>query len=342
MSLANGLTETRNDFAQSASALEYLRDDVEAFIDLEALDPTLPAAYHRVLESVYGLCASIVECERSGFTREDIVAVLEPVRRIHAESPFVRRLQEWPRGYPGDFETVEYLCAGRCQAEKDTLAALCEIYALSRSIAQQHRNKVQHQAARTVETLFAHPGTAKILSIACGSSPDMRTIAPHLRSFLGELWLNDSDDDALALSTASLSCIRERCRVLPGNALRVVKRLTLQHAASFDLVLAGGLFDYLPDKQAAYLIEHACKLVKPGRVFYFTNIASGNPYRPLIEYSAIGFSSSALKTMCAGCVHRAASAPTRCALLGTRRDSRCSSRCNGEEHGLLAYSIETH
>jgi hypothetical protein len=24
----------------------------------------------------------------------------------------MRRCQEWPRGYPGDFETIEYLTAG--------------------------------------------------------------------------------------------------------------------------------------------------------------------------------------------------------------------------------------
>ena len=48
--------------------------------------------------------------------------------------------------------------------------------------------------------------------------------------------------------------------------------------------LAGGLFDYLPDEHATYLIKHAWSLLEPGGVFFFTNIARGNPYRPLIEY----------------------------------------------------------
>ena len=69
----------------------------------------------------------------------------------------------------------------------------------------------------------------------------------------------------------------------PGNALKVVRK-TAQLGAIFDLVLAGGLFDYLPDRQAAYLIQHACSLLRRGGTFFFTNIARGNPYRPLIEY----------------------------------------------------------
>ena len=31
---------------------------------------------------------------------------------IVAGSPFVARAQDWPRGYPGDFETIEWLWSG--------------------------------------------------------------------------------------------------------------------------------------------------------------------------------------------------------------------------------------
>ena len=69
-----------------------------------------------VLALVHQICDSILACEEAALTREEIVEIREPVRRIHARSPFVARLQQWPRGYPGDFETVEYLCSvcGSC------------------------------------------------------------------------------------------------------------------------------------------------------------------------------------------------------------------------------------
>jgi SAM-dependent methyltransferase len=260
-----------------------LREGVDAFVALEESEARAQALYHLVLSAVHQICASIVACEEAGLTREQIVRVLEPVRRIHARTAFVRRLQEWPRGYPGDFETVEYLCSGRSRADGGTIEDICETYSLTRSIAQQHRNKVQHQAARIMRTLLEHPGTARVFSIACGSCPDLRQIAAHLPSLLGELWLNDSDPEALTFSARALARVHGRVHLRPGNAIKVARK-TSQLGPIFDLVLAGGLFDYLPERQAIYLIEQAWALVKPGGVFFFTNIATGNPYRPLIEY----------------------------------------------------------
>src|SRR6185369_14241656 len=117
-------------------------------------------------------------------------------------------------------------------------------------------------------TLLEHPGTARVFSVACGSCPDLRRIAAHLPSLVGELWLNDSDNDALMFSARALAGVRPWMHLRPGNALKVVRR-TAQLGRHFDLVLAGGLFDYLPDKQAIYLIEHAYALLKEGGTFFF-------------------------------------------------------------------------
>ncbi|MEA2571233.1 MAG: extracellular factor 3-hydroxypalmitic acid methyl ester biosynthesis protein [Acidobacteriota bacterium] len=269
--------------SRSEDEVDALRALVRTFVALEGETAGRQELYHRVLAVVHQLCAAIVACEQAGYTRAEIVEVLEPVRRIHARSPFVKRLQDWPRAYPGDFETVEHLCSATNRAEEGTLPWFCESYALSRSIAQQHRNKVQHQAARIMRTLLDHPGSARVLTIACGSCPDLRRIAAHLPSLLGELWLNDNDADALSFSARALAPIRDRSHYRPGNALKVVRKIA-QLGPIFDLVLAGGLFDYLPEKHAIYLIEHSYSLLKQGGAFFFTNIAAGNPYRPLIEY----------------------------------------------------------
>lgn len=263
--------------------LSNLQREVDAFLALEGSEAAHPELYHRVLAAVHRLCASIVVCEEAGIGRQAIVDVLEPVRRIHAQAPFVRRLQEWPRGYAGDFETVEYLCSGARRRREMTIPGICEAYSLTRSIAQQHRNKVQEQASRILRALLEHPGTARIFSIACGSSPDLRSISAHLPALLGDLYLNDSDADALAFSAGALQSVAERCHTRLGNAIKVARRME-QDGKRFHLVLAGGLFDYLPEKAAIYLIEHAWSLLEQGGTFFFTNIAEGNPYRPLIEY----------------------------------------------------------
>lgn len=261
-------------------AVDELRRDVANFMELERAQLPESEVYHRLLAVVHQICASILGCERAELTRDEIVHILEPVRRVHARSPFVARLQQWPRGYPGDFETVEYLVAGENHAQ-DLLARSCEAYALSRSIAQQHRNKVQHQSARIMRTMLANPGRTRIASIACGSCPDFRNLRDHLPALAGEIWLSDMDGDALKFSREALSGLEEHLHFVQGDALSTTRRLA---RGTFDLVLSGGLFDYLEDRSAALLIQMSYRLLAEGGVFFFTNIAAGNPYRTLIEY----------------------------------------------------------
>ena len=271
----------REFYRSQESAREDLRTRVKEFLALEESGLREEHLYHRVLASVHQICAAILACEEAALTRDEILRVLAPVREIHSRSPFVARLQQWPRGYPGDFETVEYLCSGENRAEEGTLARSCEAYALSRSIAQQHRNKVQHQAARIMRTMLANPRGSRIASLACGSCPDLRMILDQLPSLAGEFWLNDIDEGAITFSRAALKPIREHCHFRQGDAVSIARSLP---RGAFDLVLAGGLCDYLNARVATLLIKMAYNLLAPGGTFFFTNIAAGNPYRPLIEY----------------------------------------------------------
>jgi len=262
-------------------AYTRLHGAVERFTDLAALTDAVPQKlYHEVLASVHEICAAIVDLEECGVSRDEIVDMIGPVRAIHARSPFVRRLQSWPRGYPGDFETVEYICNAVNYAPFGSVEYFCEQYSLTRGIAQQHRNKVQLQAARILQTIGRHPRSSKIFSIACGSCPDLRSL-PQLAALAGEIWLNDNDQGALDFARSQLEDLGDRIHLAPGNALQVARTLNER----FDLVLAGGLFDYLPRRAAVLLIRlvHE-RLLAPGGTFFFTNIAAGNPYRPLIEY----------------------------------------------------------
>jgi extracellular factor (EF) 3-hydroxypalmitic acid methyl ester biosynthesis protein len=272
--------------AQITRALDRLTAAGARFVELErdAHEVTEWKLYHEVLAAVHEICAAAVDCEMAGVEREDIIGVLGEVRRIHARSPFVDRLQRWPRGYPGDFQTVEYICRAENRARRQTIEYQCEQYALTRGIAQQHRNKVALQTRRIIDTMLEKPRNSRIFSMACGSCPDLRSI-PRIEEIAGELWLNDSDTDALAFAMGELPQIHERIKVVPGNVVRVAKRIAVRTEERFDLVLAGGLFDYLPEETAIYLIETALNgLLLRGGTFFFTNIASGNPYRPLIEY----------------------------------------------------------
>jgi len=100
-----------------------------------------------------------------------------------------------------------------------------------------------------------------------------------------EIFLNDNDEEALAFSLAKLKQLGDRIRTVHGNVFR--NRNLLRDLGKFDLVLAGGLFDYLNERQATFLIKIGIdKLLDSSGIFAFTNIAKPNPYRIWMEYCA--------------------------------------------------------
>jgi extracellular factor (EF) 3-hydroxypalmitic acid methyl ester biosynthesis protein len=265
-----------------ATALERLDDAVSDFVAIEAATTrSYQQLHHDALSVLHRICSAVLDCEEAGGEREEIVSVLEPVRRIHSRSPFVRRLQSWPRGYPGDYETVEYIHRGENGAPESTIERHCEAYSLNFPIAQQHRNKIRHQSNAIVQTLIERR-RPRILAMACGGCPDFREVLPQLERSRAELWLNDADPSALEFASKRMAAIGDRLHFEPGNALQLMRRW--MRGPSFHLILAGGLFDYLQERHAVFLIENAWKLLSRGGTFFFTNIATGNPYRALIEY----------------------------------------------------------
>ncbi|HWS72643.1 MAG TPA: class I SAM-dependent methyltransferase [Thermoanaerobaculia bacterium] len=264
-------------------ALERVALEAARFVRLENSTLTAAQLHHAALSAVHGICAAILRAEESGCIAEDIVDVLGPVREIHARSPFVSRLQAWPRGYPGDFETVEPICRGENTAPADSGVALqCEAYSLNFPIAQQHRNKVRHQAQQIARVLFDKKTKGRILAIACGGAPDFREVLPLLKRRRVEIHLNDADPAAIAFAKAKLDDIAGKCRWHEGNALELFRHW--RRLPPFDLILAGGLFDYLKDRAATFLLHQAYGQLAEGGVLFFTNIAEGNPYRALISY----------------------------------------------------------
>lgn len=259
-------------------------DEAIAHFTAVAATPQASGRYHRYCAALHGLMAAI---DRASLTlsAEVIHGRLAGVRRITAASPLAWRLQNWPRGYAGDFETIEMMCRADSANLLQGIARCTEEWALNCPPVQQHRNKIRRQAALMMETLLnASPeAPAKVLSIACGPSRDVRLLAPLAHACHGEIWLNDGDADALEFSASKLDAIPIRCHFHHGNIFRVYK--TLAAAGPFDLVLAGGLFDYLTDRQASHLINRADEqLLKRGGRFFFTNIVAGHGYRGCMEH----------------------------------------------------------
>lgn len=268
------------------SPIEALRRDVSGFASLEhhVSGSSSELLFHRVVSAIHQLCLRIADCENTGVAREDILRVLDPAREIHARSALISRLQNWPRGYPGDFETIEYLSSEARREAARTVEGACEYYAITCAAAQQHRNKIRHQADILRQTIASIP-SARILILACGGCPDVELAVGSPIEGEFELVLNDADADALSYARRRLAHIQEHISERKSDVLRLLR----QHASlgTFDLIVAGGLFDYLSDKQVVCILRTAmCGLLRPRGRFFFTNIAHRNPYRLWMSYLA--------------------------------------------------------
>ncbi len=267
--------------ARELPAFLQLKAAVAEFRGLEATFGKDEAAnHHMVVSQVHALLAAILELENLGVDKEAIHTAVAEVLRLHAASPIIARMQNWPRGYAGDYQTVEIVLSGQCVSPKGTLAYHLERYVLDCPASQQHRNKVVAQAELIRSTIAANPD-ANILIVACGGCPDLKLLSRELKTFRGQLWLNDIDKDALERSTAQVARVCPDVKSVPGNVVELLR--DAKSLPKFDLVVAGGLFDYLEDRVARFVIKCAYSCLRPSGRFFFTNIGK-NPYRPWMEY----------------------------------------------------------
>jgi len=236
--------------------------------------------FHQVSGWIHDISAEILFLERQGITKETIKSRLTDVRKVHAAAPWVQRLQKWPRGYQGDFETIEKMASGATSFEVDTVPKIIEKVALNSIAAQQHRNKLIHQERRIRD--FASRN-CNIFSIACGGSLDAISALSELSASAGDYYINDIDEEALNLSSHRLESLGSRLKVERGSIVDVFRSRQL---GQFGSILAGGLFDYLPEKIAVFVVRQAIAHLEPGGEFFFTNIREGNLFRPWIEYLA--------------------------------------------------------
>ncbi len=266
--------------------MEKLRQSVANFVSLENLiTDGNSQLFHKVVAGMHDLCFYILEAEKNNVSRAKIEEIIKPARDIHSRSVFVKRLQDWPRKYPGDFETIEYICSLENKSVYGKIEYYIEEYALNSAIAQQHRNKVQRQSGIILDALLNGQTTQKILSVGCGGSRDFYNIEKYINNVQCEIVLHDIDSDALELSKKRLNDFRGSVQLVKGNFLQSLRKIEM--LGPFDLILAGGLFDYLSDKHISFFLKHAFnKLLNQTGTLFFTNIKTGNPYKVWQEYLA--------------------------------------------------------
>jgi len=273
-----GLTRT----SSGGEAGRALHRAAERFTGLPARGPE-GELYHQTLAALHGLLACAAAAVEAGLSDAEMRAATAAARELCRRcSRTLAHTQRWPRGYPGDFELIERLLDGEPGGDAGALDRALETCVLQLPIVWQHRAKVAWQAG-LVRRRLGGSDAIRVLSIGCGGARDLLLLAPHELGRL-EVVLNDLDADALTLSTARLAGGVRRLTCIRGNALRSTTKMRAE--GPFDVILVGGLLDYLPERAARTLLRHAGQMLKPEGLLGATNIAAANPWRLMLQLLA--------------------------------------------------------
>jgi extracellular factor (EF) 3-hydroxypalmitic acid methyl ester biosynthesis protein len=249
---------------------------------LKKLDNNVAAAVtidSRSLKLFFQYFKALVNDLEISTQREDIINLIPNIRNIAATSPFVNKAQQWRRGYQGDFEAIGHLISGQNKAVPGTTGHLMEDFFLTSDICKQHIEKVQYQSALIKKVVEGNP-LATILSIGCGTSEDVRFNIDLIKGSQIDITIVDADKDALACSMQNLEAIKYNVSAVHGNIYKIARTLKQQ----YDLVIIGGVFDYLSDNAIIRVLSSLKHNLAPGGKLFFTNIKHCNPYRIYMEY----------------------------------------------------------
>lgn len=245
--------------------------------------PSHISAYHDLMAAVHGFISAAHAAEMKGLPIEEIKAVTaEPQALCRQASSILAHAQRWPRGYPGDFTMIERLIDGQPQGREDSAERLFDQAVLNLPIVEQHRAKIAWQASCVRDALSGRDDL-RVLSVACGGARDLMLLdTVHLGRL--KVVLNDVDADALALATTRLAPRVAALQSVHGNVMRRLTRLRL--LGPYDVIIVGGLLDYLPQRPAAALVAKLVHLLDVGGRLAATNIAAGNPWQLFLELLA--------------------------------------------------------
>ena len=243
---------------------------------------------------------------------EEIASRLEPdLRPVHIHftrrnlhslllcSPFSYRTFYKPLGYAGDYEMVNMILQTPYEGAS-LFAKLVNAWFLNQLPAQAHRNRIKmlketlrEEMARVMRTKGR---SARIFNLGCGP-------ATEIAEFLSEeevcdnasFTLLDFNEETIQHTSSALNDLCKR--LSRQTAIQMQKRSVqqlLKDAAKpgaglaqekkYNFLYCAGLFDYLPDRVCAQLINLFYQWLAPGGSLLVTNVDGTRPFRNKLEF----------------------------------------------------------
>ena len=128
---------------------------VESLAKLDELFVSLESMFTKLSkQDVYLLTACLTYfsignfsiARERGWNADNIRTLIPNVWRIHRGSRFIKHMQDWPKGYPGDYQIVNMIVDRNDETQEFNLSSVLGSLAINSVIAQQHREKINEQS----------------------------------------------------------------------------------------------------------------------------------------------------------------------------------------------------
>jgi len=275
---------------RSAPARDRLEMEARAAHEIgRAMVPAFDAMHER-LESVAGSIEAELRPVHQNFAKRQ----LHPLVMC---SPFVYRTYHKPLGYAGDYEMVDMIM--RDPYEGGSLfARVVNLWFLSQWPARAHRNRISHLKGLLKEETQRGAGRGqptRVLNLGCGPARELQEfLAEEVLCEHSQFSLLDFNEETIQHTSRVLEELKRRYG--RSTPIQIQKR-SVQHVLKdgarpvvdapngrYDLIYCAGLFDYLPDRTCAQLMNVFYDWLAPGGLLTATNVEDCKPFRHMLEF----------------------------------------------------------
>jgi SAM-dependent methyltransferase len=193
-----------------------------------------------------------------------------------------------PRGYAGDFMTIELMYRNK-PSGTGRLGALidrCFLELPPPRAARNRRTILSKEIMAAVERAKAKNRPARIASLACGPAREMFDVFEQLPDpNLMQCTLVDMDQQALNFveQLRDERGLADNVRLVKENLIFMAARRSKMAVEDQDLIYSVGLIDYFTDQFVIRLIDYIYDLLEPGGRVILGNFHPRNPGRAMMD-----------------------------------------------------------
>lgn len=196
------------------------------------------------------------------------------------------RLYSKPRGYGGDYSALELIYGDEPEGT-GTLGRLLDRCLLDVPAIRALRARRLILAEEIRKTIDRVPGTARVMSVACGPATELFDVFDRLddKRCL-ESTLIDVDFQALLHISEIVQArgLTKQVQMTVKNLVYLALGRSELDSPAQDLVYSIGLVDYFNDGMVLRVLDHVYSVLKPGGRVLLGNFHPRNPSKALLDH----------------------------------------------------------